>query len=65
MKINISIGHCSKDKGAVTKDEQHSEYEFNSILAKLIKDILIQKGYEVIVTNRLTDGGRDRDDRRR
>lgn len=57
MKINISIGHCSKDKGAVTKDEQHSEYEFNSILAKLIKDILIQKGYEVIVTNRLTDGG--------
>ena len=57
MKINVSIGHSSKDKGAVTKDESFSEYEFNSLLAQTLKELLIKEGFNVIVTNRLTDGG--------
>lgn len=57
MKINISIGHSSKDKGAVSKCKQHTEFDFNTTLAQLIKDELVKKGYEVILTNRLTHGG--------
>lgn len=57
MNVNISIGHSSKDKGAVSKCRQHNEYDFNCILAQLIKDELIKKGFEVVITNRLTHGG--------
>lgn len=57
MNVNISIGHSEKDKGAVSKCKQHNEYDFNKILAQLIKDELVKKGFEVIVTNRLTHGG--------
>lgn len=57
MKICVSIGHSFKEQGATTRDGKTSEYIFNTALAQLIKDQLVKDGYEVVITNRLTDGG--------
>lgn len=56
-KVGLIVGHKPNAKGAVNKNSGITEFDFNSQLAPLIAEKLMEKGYDPVIIYRDTYSG--------